>query len=56
MQSERKTRGESRRRGRRREEEQRGDTVTYWEFVLVEAEYNNITYIALSFQLLPATK
>lgn len=32
------------------------DMVTYWEFVLVEAEYNNITYIALSFQLLPASK
>lgn len=39
--------------GRRTRE---GDTVTYWEVVLVEAEYNNITYIVLSIQLLPASK
>lgn len=24
----------------------------YWEYVLVEAEYNNITYIALSFSII----
>lgn len=57
MQSGRKMQEERmRRRERGREEEQWGDMETYWEFVLVEAEYNNITHIALSFQLLPTIK
>lgn len=32
------------------------DMLTIWEFVPVEAEYNNITYIMLGFQLLLVSK
>lgn len=42
--------------GGRRAKLTRLDMVTYWDFVLVEAEDNDITYIAQSFQLLPVTK